>query len=129
MQITTENAVYTSYPSKEWIVDFDSGFNQAPDSTLSAISQDLKFAISVERFKYPIMGSNFGITLLDLIGKDYGFIRSEIETRIKDALSIDDRVESVDSFTFELVGDNGLLVSCIAHTSQGDVNLELSVGE
>ena len=63
MVIDTENVVYASYPTNEWIVDFETGQNKPPKSSIDAVSQDLKFALSVERYKFPIMGSNYGITL------------------------------------------------------------------
>ena len=71
MVIDTENVVYASYPTNEWIVDFETGQNKPPKSSIDAVSQDLKFALSVERYKFPIMGSNYGITL-DKDGVDWG---------------------------------------------------------
>lgn len=129
MKITTSEAVYASYPSNEWVVDFETGMNTEPQDILEAIEQDMKFALGTERFKYPIMGGNFGVTLNDLVGSDYRYIKSEIERRIKDALSIDDRVDSVDSFTFTQTDNEGLLVNCVVHTVSGDIPIDLRVGE
>ena len=83
MVIDTENVVYASYPTNEWIVDFETGQNKPPKSSIDAVSQDLKFALSVERYKFPIMGSNYGITLDDLVGTDFNWrLRSLISRQM-----------------------------------------------
>ncbi len=127
MKIDTDNVEYSSYPSTEWIVDFETGENRPPQTSIDAVSQDLKFAISVERYKWPIMGSNYGITLDDLVGTDYNYIRSEAERRIRDALSIDDRVLSIEKFNFETSGSDSLIISFVVKTTFGDIPLETSI--
>ena len=127
MKIDTDNVVYSSYPSTEWIVDFETGDNKSPRSNIDAVSQDLKFAISVERYKWPIMGSNYGITLDDLVGTDYNYIRSESERRIRDALSVDDRVLSIEKFDFKMVESDALVISFVVKTTFGDVPLETTI--
>jgi hypothetical protein len=127
MVIDTENVVYASYPTNEWIVDFETGQNKPPKSSIDAVSQDLKFALSVERYKFPIMGSNYGITLDDLVGTDFNYIRSEAERRIRDALSIDDRVLAIEKFNFETKGADSLIISFVVKTTFGDVPLETEI--
>lgn len=121
MEITTSKAEFASYSSNEWIVDFESGDNGEPQSNLASVAQDVRFTLETERYCYPIMGSNFGVTLNDLVGADYSYIRSEVARRIRDALSIDDRILSVDGFTFEQLDNAGLLVSCTVSTIFGNI--------
>lgn len=127
MDITTSRAEFISYPSNEWIVEFESGYNDEPESNLKAISQDIRFALETERYKWPIMGPNFGVSLQDLVGTDYNYIRGEIVRRINDALSIDDRIVTIGSFEFQNIGDSGMLVSCTITTIFGDVQVSTSI--
>lgn len=128
MNIETSKAEFTSYSSSEWIVDFDSGNNGEPSASLEAVAQDVRFALDTERYCYPIMGANFGVSLLDLVGADYSYIRSEVARRIRDALSIDDRILSIDDFTFDRLDDAGLSVSCTITTIFGNIQASTSVG-
>lgn len=127
MDITTSNAEFISYPSNEWIVEFDSGYNKDPESNLQSIAQDIRFALETERYKWPIMGANFGTSFQDLIGTDYNYIRSEIVRRINDALSIDDRILTIGEFEFQKLQDSGMLVKCTITTIMGDVTISTTI--
>lgn len=127
MDITTSKAEFTSYPSNEWIVEFDSGFNSDPQANIKSMAQDIRFALETERYKWPIMGGNFGVSLQDLIGTDYMYIRGEIVRRINDALSIDDRITSVGEFQFQTLDDSGMLVTFMVTTIFGDVTLSTTI--
>lgn len=123
MKINTSNVVYSSYPNNEWIVSFEDGGNSGEGSNIKTIEQAIHFALETGRFKYPIMGSNYGITLDDLIGTDYSYIKSEIARRIQDALSTDDRVKAVTSFKYETLQDSAMKVTCTVETILGDVTV------
>lgn len=127
MNIKTSRVEFASYSSNEWIVDFESGDNGQPKSILDAVAQDVRFALSTDRYKWPIMGSNFGVTFDDLIGTDYNYIRSEVVRRIRDALSIDDRILQVDDFQFTPIEDSGILISCVVQTTFGDVSVSTTI--
>jgi len=127
MDITTSKAEFVSYPSNEWIVEFESGYNDEPESNLKAVSQDIRFALETERYKWPIMGKNFGVSLQDLIGTDYNYIRGDIVRRINDALSIDDRITTIGAFEFQKVADSGMLVTCTVTTIFGDVQISTTI--
>lgn len=127
MDITTSNAEFISYPSNEWIVEFDSGYNKDPESNLQSVAQDIRFALETERYKWPIMGANFGTSFQDLIGTDYNYIRSEIVRRINDALSIDDRILTIGEFEFQKLQDSGMLVKCTITTIMGDVTISTTI--
>jgi hypothetical protein len=121
------NVVFISYPIQEWILDESSATLGAVSQELQAISQDIKFALSTERNKYPIMGSNFGVEFLDLIGKDRQYVQAQLKKRITDALSIDDRITSIGSFNFEAPDDSSLSVSFIVETVLGKVNMTTEI--
>lgn len=127
MDIKTTYAEYTSYPNNEWIVDFESEDNAEPRDELQTIIQAIKFALETERYKYPIMGSNYGVTFDDLIGTDYSFIKSEISRRIRDALTIDDRIISLDNFKFTKSNGSDMLVSFNVKTIIGEATFSMTI--
>jgi hypothetical protein len=127
MDIKTRYAEYTSYPNNEWIVDFESEDNTDPKDELQTIIQAIKFALETERYKYPIMGSNYGATFDDLIGSDYSYIKSEIARRVRDALSTDDRIISIDNFNFTKTNGSDMIVSFNVKTIIGDASFSTSI--
>lgn len=118
---------FATYPIQEWILDEDTGFLSEPEFNIKAIAQDIKFILSTERNMYPIMGSNFGIELLDLVGKDEQYIRAQIKSRIADALSVDDRIVKISEFTFKKTDSNSLSVSFNVKTVLGDVPMTTTI--
>lgn len=121
------NVKFTTYPIQEWIVDEASGQLGEPSLELSAISQDIKFYLSTERNMYPIMGSNFGVEFLDLIGRDRQYVQAQVKKRITDALSIDDRITNISSFNFSAPDSSSLLVSFVVETVLGKVNMTTEI--
>lgn len=119
---------FTTYPIQEWILDEEAGSLGDSRFSIDAISQDIKFALSTERNKYPIMGSNFGVTFDDLIGLDVQYVCSQIKKRISSALSIDDRIMGVGHFEFKSdKGNDSLKVSFIVETILGKLNMTTEI--
>jgi hypothetical protein len=121
------NVEFISYPIEEWILDEETMQTGEPSLTIDAIAQDIKFALSTERNKYPIMGSNFGVEFLDLIGKDRQYVQAQIKKRINEALSIDDRIIAIGSFNFESKEMDSLSVSFVVETILGKVGMSTEI--
>ena len=62
-----------------------------------------------ERGVFEIYDSKFGIALSDLFGKSVSYARSELPTRIENALLYDDRIKKVYDFSFPDVKEKGIL--------------------
>ncbi len=88
---------------------------------LEAMKQAIFKIINTERYKYIIYGWNYGIELLDLIGKPIPYVYAEIERRIKEALLADDRITSVTNFSFSN-SDGDVSCSFNVETIFGTVN-------
>ncbi len=69
---------------------------------LQAIEQVIYKILNTERYKYNIYSWNYGIELLDLLGKDINYVCIELEKRVKEALVVDNRILDVINFTFDL---------------------------
>lgn len=70
-------------------------------SGIEHLKQTIFWILNTERYKYIIYDWNLGIETLDLYGMPVDFVCSELEYRIQDALSIDDRIEEVYDFEFD----------------------------
>mgnify|MGYP003448483451 CR=1 FL=1 len=121
------DVTFINYPIQEWILNEESGSLGEVEQSISAITQDIKFALSTERNMYPIMGSNFGVEFNDLIGKDKSYVRAQLRKRIVEALLIDDRINSINSFSFSYPDANSIAVSFIVETKLGNIQMSTEI--
>lgn len=95
---------------------------------VAAIEQAILKLIHTERYEYEIYSWDYGIELNDLIGQQIPYVMSEVKQRIIDAVTADDRIESVEDFTVSQVERHVLFVTFTAVTAQGDeINIESEV--
>lgn len=88
-----------------------------------AVRQAVFCILNTERYQYPVYSWNYGIELQDLYGKPHDYVMSELPRRIREALTQDDRINSVDGFTYEARGKE-ITVSFTVHTIYGDIKAE-----
>lgn len=93
---------------------------------LEAVKQTIQNILQTERYMYQIYSLNYGIESDDLVGADPDYIRAAFPTRIEEALSVDDRILSVDDFTFDFSGDKAV-VTCNVQTVYGTVNTGVQI--
>ena len=72
---------------------------------LEAIKQAVYLILNVERYRYVIYSSNYGVEFDDLLGKPVPYVLPELKRRIEEALTQDDRITSVDGFEFKTKKD------------------------
>lgn len=118
--------VIAAQPSKTWIIDRNTLQVAYMDEGLEAVRQAVEIALNVERFRWQIYNTNFGAELNDLVGDDEAYIEAELPRMVEDALSPDNRVVSVDNYTFSRSGD-ALTVSFSVHTVFGDLEEEVEL--
>lgn len=95
---------------------------------LKALEQAIYKMLSTEKYEYPIYGFSYGIELESLIGKDPVYVQTELKRRIKECLFQDERVTSVDNFSFNITGDEMLCTFDVVNiygnlTIQQEVNI------
>ena len=93
---------------------------------LNAIVQSIYLILNTERYRFPIYSWDYGIELIDLIGKPMSYVMSEIPRRVKEALIQDNRISDVKDFTFE-VNKNKLHTTFTVVTVIGDIPTTLEV--
>jgi len=89
----------------------------------AAAAQAIFKILNTERRRYPVYSDGYGIEIADLFGKDTGYVYAELERRITEALTADERVLKVSGFGFSFE-KNGVCVSFTAETAYGDIPSE-----
>ena len=108
-------------PSKTYKLDIENNRLAGYTDSLDAIKQAIYLILNTERYEYLIYSWDYGLEMNDLYGKEMYYVMSEVQRRIIDALSQDDRITSVDNFQVTR-NRNSLSVTFTAHTIYGDVN-------
>ena len=107
-------------PSYTYKLDIDKGRIRGMTDEADAMLQAVYLILSVERYQYPIYSFNYGVELADLIGQSKDYVMSEAKRRITEALTQDDRIESVDGWAFETT-KKSVIVTFTVHTIFGDI--------
>lgn len=94
---------------------------------LEAMKQVIYKIIMTERYKYIIYSWNYGIELADLFGEPVYYVVPELERRITEALTQDDRIDSVTDFEFDTSKRGVVVVKFTANTIFGKVEAERAV--
>ena len=116
------------YPSTTFLIDRESGRIEKTGGGLEAIKQVIEIILQVERYRYQIYSPNFGHEMNSLIGKPPEYVISMIKRRVKESLSVDNRILSVDNFTFK-EASAGTTVKCAfdVKTVFGMVSAEVEI--
>ncbi len=113
-------------PSKTFRLDMEKKRVIGTVDGLEAVRQTVFCILNTERFDWLIYSWNYGVELKDLFGKSTGLAKARIKKRIKEALQQDDRIQSVDGFSFE--GNGKVLhVRFTVHTTLGEIVVEKEV--
>ncbi|MCH7321791.1 DUF2634 domain-containing protein [Solibacillus sp. MA9] len=91
-----------------------------------AVEQAIYKALSTERYDYLIYTWNYGAEIAKLFGQPIPYVYSELKRLITEALTHDDRIESVDAFNFSHV-KHKVHVQFTAHTVVGAIEIEREV--
>lgn len=91
-----------------------------------AIRQAIYKILGTERYAYPIYSWDYGIELSDLYGEDVSYVCSELEDRITEALTQDERVTDVVDFELD-IRKGTINVRFAAVTNIGKIYMEIEV--
>ena len=119
----------TKHPTKTYKIVFGndgkdriSGYADDLDSVIQAVY----LILSTERYKFNIYSWDYGVELLDLIGKPMPYVIADLPRRIKEALTTDDRIKDVVDFKFEQNGQK-LHATFTVVSKIGNISTELEV--
>lgn len=118
--------VLQEQPSLTFWADPETNRIQGTADGLKATAQAVEIMLNVERFYWQIYGPHFGVSWKNLLGQDPGYAASELQRRIKDALSIDRRVLGIQDFTYTVDGHT-LTASLTVRTVYGNFSQTVEV--
>jgi phage baseplate assembly protein W len=111
-------------PTNTYKMELGSNLIRGYTDGQEAMKQAIFKILSTERYQYVMYSWNYGIELIDLYGEPVSYVCPELERRITEALTWDERIESVDNFEFDTSKKGEVLVTFTAHTIFGDVAAE-----
>lgn len=86
---------------------------------LEAVQQAVYLILNTERYEYLIYDWNYGVEFSDLIGCEKNYAAAEIERRITEALTQDERIKAVENFEFEF-GKKSVTAYFLVKTNFGE---------
>ena len=113
-------------PSKDYKMDLDRKNIRGFTDEVDEIKQAVFKILNTERYDHLIYSWDYGIELKDLYGEPQYYVIPELERRIIEALTQDDRIDDVDGFEFKVEKDK-IQVSFTVHTIFGDIEDEMEV--
>ena len=92
----------TEQPTHTYKMNLESNLIRGYTDGQEAMKQAIYKILNTERYQYVMYSWNYGIELLDLYGEPVSYVCPELERRITEALTWDDRIQSVDNFEFNM---------------------------
>ncbi len=89
-------------PSKNHRMDINKELINGYNDLIDGVKQAVFKILNTERYNHYIYSKNYGVELESLFGQPISYVCPEIERRITEALIQDDRIVSVDSFSFDI---------------------------
>ena len=93
----------------------------------AAMVQVVDKILQTERLVYPIYTEQYGNDFNDLIGKNMGYAKVEVDRMLKEALLADDRVTDVEVDEIEQISRDTLQVKGTCFTVFGKINIDSEV--
>ena len=118
-----------SYPNRTFKMNTDvKRFSGKIDeeNTESAIRQAVFCMLNTQRYNSEIFSTNYGFEFQDLIGQDVDYICAVLPSRIKEALTMDDRIEDVTDFDIS-VKNKSVFAKFTVVTADEDVEIDTEV--
>ncbi len=105
--------------SKNYKMDADHNIINGNVDGQEAVKQAVFKILNTQRYQYPVYSWNYGIETGDLFGEPADYVCAELERRVKEALTADDRISSVDSFKFDISQKRVVKASFTVHSIYG----------
>ena len=118
--------VFRDYPSYTFYADPLTNRITENCDGYTAVKQTIEIILDTERFYWQIYSPNFGMQWNGLIGQEYGYVASELQRRIKDAFSADNRITGISDFKYTVDNENIVAVFNV-NTVYGSVEKTLTV--
>lgn len=118
-----QDFVIEEQPSKTYKMHLDKSIILGYADKQDAMVQVIFNILNTERYQYVIYSWNYGIELIDLYGQPVSYVIPELKRRITEALTWDERIISVDNFSFD-ANKGKITCNFTVHTIFGDIETE-----
>lgn len=125
--LLTTTLEVTTQPSKNYKMWFEQEIVNGTWTDLAAMEQVIYKILNTERYQYPIYSHNYGVELASLYGEPISYVYPEVERRITEALTQDDRITAVGDFVFDTSVKGKLGVEFTVSTCCGEVEATTEV--
>ncbi|GIO42464.1 DUF2634 domain-containing protein [Paenibacillus apis] len=120
-----QDAAETQQTSRTYGIDFAKGKATGVTDGLEAVRQAVYKILRTDRFAHLIYDANYGSEISGLQGRSQGYVRSEIERRIRESLMQDDRISEITDMQISITGDEALATFAVV-SIYGDFREEVS---
>ena len=96
---------FVSQPSRTWYINKETNRIQGECDGWQSVRQAVEIILNVERFRWQIYQPSTGMEWNGLIGQDPGYVAREVQRRMDAALKMDDRVQGISAFSYQINGD------------------------
>lgn len=117
---------FRQQPGRTWYIDKTTNRIRGECDDWLAVRQAVEIILNVERFRWQIYRPYSGMQWEGLIGQDPGYVALELQRRITEALTMDDRVRGISNFTYTVTGDQ-LSASLTVNTVFGEYETSVEV--
>lgn len=126
IKILTQEITKPNYPNRTYRIEIDRDRISGYADDLDSVKQAIYLILSSERYQHIIYSWDYGVELVDLVGKPMPYVMAELPRRIKEALTQDNRIVDVDDFKFKK-NRNKLHTTFTVITNTGNIPTELEV--
>lgn len=119
--VTFENQL-----SLSWFINKETNRIEGTVDGLQAVRQAAEIILNVERYRWQIYRPYSGMEWAGLIGQDSGYVGAELQRRLVDALTVDDRITGVSDYKYTVDGQK-LRATFRVDTVYGSYNSEQEV--
>lgn len=95
---------FQNQPSLSWYINKETNRIEGTVDGQAAVRQAVEIILNVERFRWQIYRPYSGVEWDGLIGQDPGYVGAELQRRVIDALTVDDRVTGISDYDYTVDG-------------------------
>lgn len=95
---------FQNQPSLSWYINKETNRIEGTVDGQAAVRQAVEIILNVERFRWQIYRPYSGMEWEGLIGQDPGYVGAELQRRVIDALTVDDRVTGISDYDYTVDG-------------------------
>lgn len=117
---------FENQPSLSWLINKETNRIEGTVDGLQAVRQAAEIILNVERYRWQIYRPYSGMEWAGLIGQDSGYVGAELQRRLVDALTVDDRITGISDYKYTVDGQK-LRATFRVDTVYGSYNSEQEV--